>query len=382
MGVDEFGIAFPNHSATDFESDVAVDDERCVFFAFGQFVVFPHGVLEECLQDILFFEPAGVDDVHQVRVVHHDFGRFLGECLTFGVDHIDESRVCQILQIVHYGGARGTDVCGKLAYIGSHGTVDGQQIKQFFQFCQVLELNLFDEQDVHFEHHVHRFQKVLREVAFFKEEWVEPMVKVVPEIFERPGLGQYLSYDAFVVAQDFIQRVGWEVVVRHQVQIFTERESAQVVRLDDSVQFGVFLFQPHHGRTGEDDAQLRQLIVAFAQFGTPVGLFEHLVDEQHLAPCLVKFGGEFGDAFALEIEVVHVDIKAFPFLYPEVFFGVLQQEGRFSHTACTFDTDETVVPVNLVHKGATDRGVGVLHQIGMCSEKRLHLLFYTTQMQR
>jgi len=61
-----------------------------------------------------------------------------------------------------------------------------------------------------------------------------------------------------------------------------------------------------------------------------------------------------------------------------MFFGVLQEESGLSYSACTFNTNQTVVPVYLVHEGATDRSVGMLHKVRMCSEKRLHSLVLDT----
>ena len=49
----------------------------------------------------------------------------------------------------------------------------------------------------------------------------------------------------------------------------------------------------------------------------------------------------------------------------EMLFGVLQQERRLSHTSCALNANEPVGPVNLVHKDASYRGIGVVHQVGM-----------------
>ena len=44
-----------------------------------------------------------------------------------------------------------------------------------------------------------------------------------------------------------------------------------------------------------------------------------------------------------------------------MFFGVLQQKCGFADATCSFDADHAVIPVNLVHQSATDRGVCMLH---------------------
>ena len=102
------------------------------------------------------------------------FDGFLGEFFSFRIDHIDESCVCQILDVIHYCGA-GRSVCrfASLADISAlFGPSTGQQnIVKFSlsskgisaQFC-------FDQQDIHFYPYVHCFQQILREITFFKEE--------------------------------------------------------------------------------------------------------------------------------------------------------------------------------------------------------------------
>jgi hypothetical protein len=59
-------------------------------------------------------------------------------------------------------------------------------------------------------------------------------------------------------------------------------------------------------------------------------------------------------------------------LYIETLFGILQQEGGFAYSARAFNTNHSVVPVNLIHKGATNRGIGMLNEVSMRSKKSFH----------
>ena len=127
-GIYRFGVPPSFFVGADFELQVFVHQERSALFPLVQFMVFPHRVLEESLQDVLFFQAARVDDVHQIAVVHHDSGRFFGKGFPFRVNHVDEPRVGQILDVVHYRGPRRVDVFRQLADVGSHRTVYREQI--------------------------------------------------------------------------------------------------------------------------------------------------------------------------------------------------------------------------------------------------------------
>ena len=67
-----------------------------VLVAFVYLVVFPQGIDEERVQDVLLFHLDRIDGIHQVGVVHHDHGRFFRKFLSVGVDHIDKTRVGQV----------------------------------------------------------------------------------------------------------------------------------------------------------------------------------------------------------------------------------------------------------------------------------------------
>ena len=113
-----------------------------------------------------------------------------------------------------------------------------------------------------------------------------------------------------------------------------------------------------------------------AQLLAPVGLLEYLVDEQYLTAPGVELGGELCQPLALKIKVVQVDVQAAAVVGAEVLLGVLKQEGGLAYPSCALDANKPVVPVYLVHQGASNWSVGMFHKVGMCSEEGLHLLAY------
>lgn len=82
----------------------AIDEERGVTVASAHVVVGPEGILKSGLEDIRLLHAVGIDGVHQIAVVHHHAGRFLGESFAGRVDQIDETCVGEVFDVVHHGG--------------------------------------------------------------------------------------------------------------------------------------------------------------------------------------------------------------------------------------------------------------------------------------
>ena len=202
------------------------------------------------------------------------------------------------------------------------------------------------------------------------------------EILCRAGLGEDLLDDMLVVVQNLVQCVSPEVVASLQVQKLAEGEAAQVITVDDAVEFGILVFQPHDAGTGEDNPQVGVVVVTLPQFLAPVGLLEDLVNEQDPSPVAVELTGKVGDATPLEVEVVHVDVETLAVSDTEVLLGVLQQEGCLTHTASALDANQAVVPVYLIHEGSTNWRVNVFHQIRMRAEESVHWVFFCLFLQR
>ena len=232
-------------------------------------VVGPEGVLKERLSHVDVFHAVGVDGVHEVAVVHHDACRFFWESLVGSVDDVDEPCVGEVLDVVHDGGPAGVYLDGKLADVGCRGPFYSEEIEQLLELGQILQLDLLDEEDVHFEHHVHGFEQVLAEVAFLEEEGIESVVEVALEEVERVDASEDALGEFLVVAEDVQEAVGRQVVAGLEVEELSEGESSQVVAADESVEFGVLFLEAHDAASGEDDAQSWVLVVASPQFLGP-----------------------------------------------------------------------------------------------------------------
>ena len=113
-------------SITDTELGRSIYHIEMVFSALVYFVIFPHGIDEECLHDFLLVYLQREDGIHQVGIVKHDLGWFLWEELTIRINHVDESCICQILDIVHHRGAAGVN----------RGRVEGQGQKKLLHRLQ------------------------------------------------------------------------------------------------------------------------------------------------------------------------------------------------------------------------------------------------------
>ena len=198
------------------------------------------------------------------------------------------------------------------------------------------------------------------------------MVQVVGEKVQRAHLREDATGYLFVACKYFVQRVGVEFHARLQVEEFTEGEAAQVVAVHHVANLRVFVQQAHHRRAGKHNLQSRKAVVALAQLVVPPRVLEHLVDEQHPSPAPLEGIGKLHDAVSREVEVVHVDEQARA-VCAELFFGILQQEGRLAHATRAFDADEAVAPVYLVHQVAADGSIGVFHQVGVSAVKCFHV---------
>ena len=141
--------------------------------------------------------------------------------------------------------------------------------------------------------------------------------------------------------------------------------------LYNAVQFWVFFFQPHHRRTGEYDVKGRVLVVTGSELMAPVAILENLVYQQYFSTSFQEFTRKVCKASLLEIKIVQVDIQAGT-VCAEMLLGILKKKSGLSYPSGTFYTDKTVVPVYLVHEGATDWSIGMLNKVSMGSIESLH----------
>lgn len=258
---------------------VVVDTVDAVALSFVDRVVTPQGVGKESLHDGLLRNLWRVDGIEQVGIVEEHGGRLLGETLVFFVDEVDQTGFFEILQIVHHRGARSTDFFGKTAHVGSRGVAHSKEIEQFLDALEIFEFDLLDEEDVDFDHRIHRTEKLLCEVTTFEEERIVAVVEILLEVFPRTHLRQDALEDRLVVFEQFLEGIGAEVFTCAQVDKLTEGETMQPILLCKGVELSVVVVASAHRSGGVDDAQIREAIVAFDDLLAPIGEFEGLVNQ-------------------------------------------------------------------------------------------------------
>ena len=176
-----------------------------------------------------------------------------------------------------------------------------------------------------------------------------------------------------MVLQDVGEGIAGKAIARLQVEEFAKRESTQIVGSYDAVENRILHLETHHGRTGEDNLQLREAHVALAELLAPAGNLEHLIHEQRLASTAHERFGEVRQAVPLEIEVVHVDVQA-ALVTPVVFLCKLYEESSFADTTCPLDTNQALIPINFVHQVATDRRIGVRQKVVVSLVESFHFI--------
>ena len=106
-------------------------------------------------------------------------------------------------------------------------------------------------------------------------------------------------------------------------------------------------------------------IVTFHQLFAPVRHLERLVNQQRLAACADKLATKLDQRVLGEIQVIKIYVQTLP-TAAEMFLGVLQQEGCFSTSPAAFDADQTVSPIDFIHKQSAHGEFHVLYQILVC----------------
>ena len=271
-GEDDVGVALDAFAAiADVNLDIAVDAVESVSAPLVDGVVAPEGVDEIGLHDVLLGDGRRVDGVDEIRVVKENRRGFLGETLVFLVNEVDESSFFEILEIVHHGGARSADLFGESTHVGRGVLADGEQIEELLDALEVFELDLLDEQDVDFDHGVHRTQELLGEVAAFEEEGVVAVVEILLKILPGSHLGEDGLENALVVLEEFFEGVGAEVFSGLEIDEFAEGESVQPVLSGQRVEVGVVVFASAYRGGGIDDAEQGEVLIALDDLLAPIG---------------------------------------------------------------------------------------------------------------
>ena len=84
---------------------------------------------------------------------------------------------------------------------------------------------MFVEQEVYLYHVVHGFEQRLREVVIFQEEGVIAVLQIILEVLPRMHAGQDKAQNSLMIGQQLVERVCLEVLMRHEIDILSEREA-------------------------------------------------------------------------------------------------------------------------------------------------------------
>ena len=165
------------------ELNLLINEEGTEVAMLVDFMVFPKRVAEEGFQYIVLIKASWIETIHQVGVVEQHAGWLLRELVALAVNHVDQSCLFEIFDVVHYCSTAHAKVLRQLAHVGNTAAAGGEHIEELLNLGQILELDLLDEQDVYLYHHIHVLQQVLAIVGLVEEEGVEAVVQVCLEIF-------------------------------------------------------------------------------------------------------------------------------------------------------------------------------------------------------
>jgi hypothetical protein len=180
--------------------------------------------------------------------------------------------------------------------------------------------------------------------------------------------------DIHMVAQDLLQGKDGELHSQSDIQVLTETESTQVIWMYDMPDILVVLHHAHDGSGRENDMQTRILIVAMSEVLRPIRAFEDLVNEQGMTTCLYKLTRKLQEGVLGKIEIVEIDIeRALTKLWVLLtkFLRIIEQEVGLTYSTATLDSNQSVVPIDLIHQYTTDGNMHVLHQVIVCLVKCL-----------
>ena len=93
--------------------------------------------------------------------MHQNTCWLFGEVFSRTIKHVEQTRISKILDVVDHCGTACLQVLCQLANIGCSVVSCGKKIKEFLDLSEVLKVNLLDEKNVDFNHHVNDFKQVL-----------------------------------------------------------------------------------------------------------------------------------------------------------------------------------------------------------------------------
>ncbi len=189
-----------------------VDEEGTKVSDLVHTMVFPDGVAEEGFLHIVLIKPLGIEAVHQVGIVEKHTRWLLWEVVAASIDHVHKTSIHQILNVVHHRGSTHAQLLSQLTHVWHCAATHGEQVEQLLDFRQIFQLDLLHQQNIHLNHHVHRFEQILAVSLLFKEERIETMVQIVLEIVAWIHVLHDGRCYFLMVLDDFIQCVRTEVL--------------------------------------------------------------------------------------------------------------------------------------------------------------------------
>ena len=70
--------------------------------------------------------------------------------------------------------------------------------------------------------------------------------------------------------------------------------------------------------------------------------------------------------------MIQIYVKTLFIIRAKMLAGIIQQKSRLSHSARPLNTDQPIIPVDLVHQPSANRRIQVFYQIFMCFKECFH----------
>jgi len=108
-----------------------------------------------------------------------------------------------------------------------------------------------------------------------------------------------------MVLEELLVAIATETGTCHEVNILTEGESTQIIRIDDTMQHRVGLFETHDSRTRKNNLYLGVLVMYELQLFAPIGILEYLIDKESTSALLLELSHKLAQRMGVEVKVVH-----------------------------------------------------------------------------
>ena len=178
------------------------------------------------------------------------------EVLILHIEEVDQTRVLEILNIVHGRRTAETDLLGNTTYVQRTRRISHQNMEQFAQLMQASHIDLLNHQYIHLQLAVHHLQQRCLERLGLQIRRIIAVIEIGLEIFQRLHALAYLAGDRGVMLDNILEGIRMEPQTCLQVQILTEGEPTQVIGLNDILEIVILFINRHDRRSTEDDMQV------------------------------------------------------------------------------------------------------------------------------